>query len=147
MRDSTLIQRPHSIPVVALAVLLLGALLNPIATPAGAQRRPVPTLSYHAAAVSRLPISFADPRGASLQAPVGDSGITLDIRKKIASRRRHVTMGAAIGAGAALLIADRRNDDDGPAALTNLWAMVPGALGGALLGAIVYELRLGKSPQ
>ena len=146
MCDSTLIQRPRSIPVVALAVLL-GALLTPIATPAGAQRRPVPTLSYHAAAVSRVPMSFADPRGASLQAPVGDSAITVDIRKEIASRRRHVTMGAAIGALAALLIADRQNDDDGPAALTNLWAMVPGALGGALLGAIVYEARLGKSPQ
>lgn len=145
MRDSTLIPRPRSLPVVALTVLLLEALLSPLASTAGAQRRSEPTLSYHAAVVSRVSTTFADPRGAALTPAVGDSGIAADTGRKIASRRQYVTTGAAIGAIAAVLIADRHSDVEGPAALTNFWAMVPGALGGALLGAIVYEARHGGS--
>lgn len=144
MRDSSLVLRSRFLSVVAFTDLLLGVFLSPFATPAEAQRRPEPILEHNAAAVSQVSTLFVETRGASLQPLVTTSGFAMDIGRRIASRRRYVTIGAAIGAYAALSIVERRNNDDGPGSLTDLWDIVPGALAGALRGTDRLRAQRGR---
>jgi hypothetical protein len=147
MRDSLPVPRFRVPPFVASTVLLLVAIVSPLVTSAGAQRRSEPILHYDAAPLLLVSTSFAAPRDASLRSSSAASGPVLDTARRIASRRQHVTIGAAIGALAALAIVDRGNDDDGPGSLTDLWAMVPGALAGGFLGLLVHGIRQGDSPR